>query len=343
MASVRGVRTDADGLRAESAPLSLADVLSGIEADYAAGRDGGSGVYPTGFGVLDHMLDGGLRAGHLILVGGPPGVGKTVATLQWARNAAAAGHPALYVCYEHSERELFSRVLLTEMGALPTSESNGQLAAEARRVLRAVTRAERSLKDEIAGNLPLRAACSRVATYDDRLALVRAGIRTGVHDIERMLTTLPAKPQVVFVDYLQKIAVAADSDGERPHLAAEALKEMALTHDVAVVAVVAGDDAGLGERRQRMRHIEGGAPLAYEADVIVMLNEKFHAVSRAHTAHDPVAAQRFLQRVVFTIEKNREGPVALHAEFEKDFEHSRFVPQGAAVEEHLVDDHYYRE
>ena len=58
--------------------------------------------FPTGFAPLDDVLHGGIRAQDLVLLGGRPGIGKTVASLQWARWMAMQGQTAIYVCYEHS-------------------------------------------------------------------------------------------------------------------------------------------------------------------------------------------------------------------------------------------------
>src|SRR5690606_38962742 len=43
---------------------------------------------PTGFDPLDGMIGGGLRKTELVLLGGAQGIGKTIATLQIARNIA---------------------------------------------------------------------------------------------------------------------------------------------------------------------------------------------------------------------------------------------------------------
>src|SRR5664279_3365829 len=43
---------------------------------------------PTGFDPLDGFIGGGLRKTELILLGGAQGIGKTIATLQIARNIA---------------------------------------------------------------------------------------------------------------------------------------------------------------------------------------------------------------------------------------------------------------
>ena len=51
-------------------------------------------------------------------LGGRPGVGKTVASLQWARWMAMQGNTAIYVCYEHSPHSLLGRLLALELGSL---------------------------------------------------------------------------------------------------------------------------------------------------------------------------------------------------------------------------------
>ncbi len=320
--------------------MTMAEVLAAIEAD-AQRETRSSGLHRTGFEVLDHVLEGGIRNGHLTLVGGPPGVGKTVATLQWARNIAAAGVPAIYVCYEHDERSLFARVLHLEVGSLPDG-GGAPTSGEMRRILRAVTRSERSVKAEVAGNLPLRAACANLARYQHRLSLVRADARFGLAELEDLVAAQHSHEFVLFVDYLQKVASPGTTGlVERIAMVAEGLKDLALSRDIAIVAVVAGDDQSLSQMRTRLHHIQGGSALAYEADVIIMLNDKIRAVSRAHTAFDPVAAERFRRQVVFTVEKNRDGPSSINVQFDKDFEHYRFDPEGSAVQERLIDDHFY--
>ena len=68
-------------------------------------------VLPTGFDPLDDVLAGGIRQGEVVLLGGKPGVGKTIASLQWARAMAQRGVVAVYLCYEHDEVTLLTRLL----------------------------------------------------------------------------------------------------------------------------------------------------------------------------------------------------------------------------------------
>ena len=68
-----------------------------------------------------------------------------------------------------------------------------------------------------------------------------------------------------------------------------------------------------------------------------MLNDKITAVSKRHTAFDSVGADAYRAMVVFSIEKNRNGPSGIDLEYRKDFAHYRFDPMGSVVEESLID------
>src|SRR6478735_6888685 len=72
------------------------------------------GGWSTGFSPLDEVLSGGVRPGELALVGGRPGVGKTVACMQWAQATARRGSVAIYLCYEHSRVTMVTRLLAAE-------------------------------------------------------------------------------------------------------------------------------------------------------------------------------------------------------------------------------------
>jgi len=60
----------------------------------------------TGIPGLDDILHGGLPAGHLYLIEGNPGSGKTTFGLQFLLAGVAAGERALYVTLAESQVEL---------------------------------------------------------------------------------------------------------------------------------------------------------------------------------------------------------------------------------------------
>jgi replicative DNA helicase len=313
-------------------------VVLGLE-DTAVGT-----IIPTGFKPLDKVLDGGLRSRDLTLVGGVPGVGKTVMTLQWARNAAANGFNTAYVCYEHDEEALASRLLAVEVGEVKSAEQ-GIRSGQTLALIQDVSLAERRLGDEVDTDPLLRDALEQMSHYSDELALIRAsGTTTGVDELREIAMQL-GPGSILFVDYLQKIPMGDHSwtDSERSIRQAEEMKEMAMEYDIVVVAVTAAEAAGLNVRRVRPHHMRGASGLTYEADIIFLLNEKWLSVSKRHSAFDPVQAEGFKRDVVLTIEKNRRGKSGIDLEFTKDFVHFRFQSNGRFVEEQLIEEMLFPE
>lgn len=60
----------------------------------------------TGIAGLDDILAGGLSSGHVFLIEGNPGTGKTTIALSFLLAGAAAGERGLYVTLSETEREL---------------------------------------------------------------------------------------------------------------------------------------------------------------------------------------------------------------------------------------------
>jgi replicative DNA helicase len=315
-----------------SSVRSVAAVADAIESTTVSSRS-----VPTGFGVLDQALEGGLRTGDLTVVGGTPGVGKTTLVLQMARNIAMAGKRVVFACYDHDETSLLTRLLMLELGDL--TEGSIESASRTRARVRAVARGETTLGEELSGNLLLRAAHGRLQAYGDRLWLQSASrTTTGLEELSTAARQV-GSGGTLFVDYMQKVpSVDSASEDVRIDHVAAALKEIALEHNVAVVAVVVGDQIGLSVRRIRIQHMRGASGVAYESDVILMLNEKYLAVSKRHSAFDAVAAESFKRRIVVSVDKNRHGPGGIDLEFRKEFLHFRFDPDGGYVDEQLIDD-----
>ncbi|SRR5579883_482992 len=66
----------------------------------------GSRRISTGVSGLDNVLGGGLPPGHLYLIDGDPGTGKTTLGLQFLLEGIAHREPVLYITLSESEREL---------------------------------------------------------------------------------------------------------------------------------------------------------------------------------------------------------------------------------------------
>jgi replicative DNA helicase len=254
---------------------------------------------------------------------------------------AIRGVVAVYLCYEHDEVTLLTRLLSCELGEMLASASPGATSVrhdELQARIRDVAAGAITLREALESDPMLQQAHRRLAAYADRLVLVTgSGAHTDVNAIRDVTKTFEGQPTALFVDYVQKVPVfpSIPREGERVGRVIESLKQLALDQKIVVVAVAAADQEGLDARRLHSRHFRGSTALAYEADAIVVLNEKLAIVSRAHVAYSPTRAEEFERHVVFSIEKNRNGSADVNLEFEKDFANYRFHPRGRWVADRL--------
>ena len=77
--------------------------------------------------------------------------------------------------------------------------------------------------------------------------------------------------------------------------------------------------------------------------MILILNEKYNIVAKVNIEFNPYQAQRFRDRVILTVEKNRGGQTSVDLEFQKHFEYSCFDATGRAVQEKLIEERLYND
>ena len=332
-------------LREQPGPASVTQVMDEFEAMAKSGSLSQFRPLATGFRPLDEILNGGLRPGELMVIGGPYGVGKTILALQMARNAvlADARTKAIYICYEHDRTHLLSRLICLE-SAERDKAGNDSLTL---RKLRQLTFSP----VEASGLISLLRRDRRYAemlrtidSYADRLILARAsGSNTTLRDIQRWVEELQTSETnriLVVVDYLQKIAFSRDlylSEDELTTQLSHGLKELALTLGVPVVAIAAADRPSLQGQRMRLADLRGSSALQYEADIGIVLNNKYDIVSREHLIYNLSDAEAMRNWLVMTVEKNRAGRHTVDMEYALDGAHFRLVPEGAFVRERLID------
>lgn len=321
--------------------VSLSDVLAGAQRDLISGKPAAARTWATGFDPLDAYLGGGLRAGELTLLGGPQGLGKTTFALQVARQVVSSGERALYLSFEHDALGILERMVAIEAAEHAGTEGVG--LKPLREAMRATDGGDLSRRlDRYPGGAE---AVAAVTAYGDRLLVHRSDGTTSLEVIEQLVQVASAGgPIVLLVDYLQKVPVHVPGlvEDERVTVVVEGLKDLALSFECGVLAVVAADKEGLQSgRRLRIHHLRGSSALAYEADVVLLINDKYDVVARHHLIYDVANAERFRDFAVVSIDKNRSGVDRIDIEFRKRFEQGRFERSGQSVMEQLVDERVF--
>lgn len=328
--------------------VPLSSVIAQANALLAAGNRAGARVWSTGFPILDAQTGGGLRSGELTLLGGPQGLGKTTFALQIIRNVVNDGHAAIYFSFEHDPPAVLERLIGLESGL--QSGYDGVPLRLIRQAMEAADTSGATLEDRLVALPGGRPALAVIQAYAPRLVLHRSrGSATSLAvlaDKVKEARERFGEPPLVVVDYLQKVFVPGGSEveDERVTTIAEGLKDLAMVEGVPLLTVVAGDKQGIAAgKRLRVHNLRGSSALAYEADIILLLNEKYDVVARHHLVYDSRNAERYKAWAVLSIEKNRSGVDGVDLEFRKRFDQGHFEPEGGVVEEQLVDERVHVE
>jgi len=333
-------------------PRSATRVLSTLAGKVAQGDVTQYQPVPLGFTPLDKSIGGGIRAGEMLLIGGAQGTGKTTMALQMARNIVMGGLASvLYICFEHDEEYLLNRLIAQEsvLPSLP-SRSGGIKLVDVRQEILGTWMATGGQNADLGSNPRLRPALERINRYGPNLYLLRGSQTTST--VENMSALVEKYKQlagnqrlVVFIDYMQKVPVHPEppNEVEKVTTVVQGLKDLALNHEVPLISIVAADKEGLKASRLRNHHLRGSSAINYEADIIVILNEKYQIVAKVNIEFNPYQAQRFRDWVVLTIEKNRGGTNAVDLEYQKYFEYSCFDPNGRTVMEKLIEERLYND
>jgi replicative DNA helicase len=256
----------------------------------------------------------------------------------------------VYFSFEHDNHSLLERLIIME--AAEVAGSYAVMLPAVRKAFRSQAGSDRSLGGRLACTDGGAEAVKALQSYSERLHLHRSsGSETDVEAMREAIESIrehTGQTPFVVVDYLQKVHVSAPStdrrqvarlsEDDRITEVVEGLKDMALDLTVPVLALVAVDKSGLTvATRTRVQDLRGSSALAHEADVVLILNNKFDVVARHHLMFNTGNAEEFHHWLVMSIEKNRSGVDNVDLEFRKHFEHFRFDPDGQRVEEELID------
>jgi replicative DNA helicase len=261
----------------------LADMLQPTLDDIEAkGEQGGvmTGV-PTGFGDLDRLLNG-FQPGQLIIVAGRPGLGKSTASMDFARNASVKHNLASAIfSLEMSKIEIVMRLLSAEARVPLQNLRSGQLSDDdwtklARR-MGEISEAPIFVDDTPNMNLmEIRAKARRLKQR---------------HDLK-----------LIVVDYLQLMSSPKKTESRQQEVAelSRGLKLLAKEVECPVIAVSQlnrGPEQRTDKRPQLSDLRESGS-IEQDADIVILLHRDDY-----YDKESPRAGE-----ADFIVAKHRNGP-----------------------------------
>lgn len=237
---------------------------------------------PTGWHELDEMLSGGgLRPGHLTVIGARPGVGKSlVATMLAGYTAAQRDGGVYFASVEMSAEELTDRIAAARAGVNLRDLTNRSLSPEQ----------ATALAEKVAGmrDWPL--------DLDDRvntIADIRRGARTSARRHGRL--------RLILVDYLQLLdAKPGNSRATRQEMVSElsrSLKLLSREHQVPVVMLAQLNRSATQrtDKQPLLTDLRESGSVEQDGDEVILLHRD---------ENDPDLAGQ----IRLILAKNRHGP-----------------------------------
>lgn len=216
---------------------------------------------PTGLARLDGLLNG-LNEGLLILAG-PPSVGKTTLAWQIAEHATREA-PVLYVTFENSPKNLLLKSLCARAGCKASQVQNGFITRE-------------TLEGAVGD---WRHVISRIAVIEGNSQLSVPYLRAKAQQAMKRHGT---KRCLVVVDYIQLWAKCAEtlrhysSVRERVEVLGTQLRELATRLSSPVLALASQNRAqgnyGAGGGTAALDSLKESGDLEYAADAVMFLTE----------------------------------------------------------------------
>lgn len=234
----------------------------------------------TGITDLDSLI-GGLKPGQLVIIGGRPGMGKSVLAVDMLRaTAIRAEKPALMVSLEMSVAEVRKRVIAAELSISLYRIMNGKLNAEERMRLR-----EASPR---LGKTPL--------FIDENASMDVQGIRTAARRIQARHGL-----SLLVVDYLQLMTTSTSSDNRAQEVAAisRGLKVLARELNIPVVAAAQlnRQSTHRTDKRPELSDLRESGSIEADADIVILLHRPDY-----YDSESPRAGE-----IDLIVAKNRNG------------------------------------
>jgi replicative DNA helicase len=246
---------------------------------------------PVPFKDLAGLLDGGLRAGEVVVVAARPAIGKTVIGVELARHAALKGVRTVMVSLEMTEAEIGARLI-----------------ASTARVLLSHTKKMAEVEDALSGDdwQRIAKASDKIAEQGQNLVIVEPKTAFTVPALDRRLTVMARKGQpagFVVIDYLQLMETIGTSRAENRQVEvsqmSRAIKLLAKKHGIPV-AVLAQLNRGPEQRADHKpmpSDLRESGAIEQDASLVILLHRE-----DAYDKESPRAGEMDL-----IVAKNRNG------------------------------------
>ena len=294
----------------ESAGASVGDF-----ALYRGSRD--IECIPTGYKILDRILNGGLRDG-LVTVSGLSATGKTTMLLQMALNIASAGErDVIYIALEQTKYELMAKGI-----SYLTYELSGYDSSQAIPAWKVGSEAERKKMNTQQKELLARAEQEYSNRTSGRLYFFSniSGIYSTRHDNDQGWNVadimarhkrLTGRIPVVFVDYLQILRANDPRATDKQNIDHDmtALKLLSNDFHTAIIIISGMNRASYGTDAGQAS-LSGSAKIEYSSDLVLTLqpfgvdNDNTNYVNQG--IYESATGENF-REMELKIAKNRNG------------------------------------
>lgn len=303
---------------------SLQDFLDGIHGD------ANTPPTSTGFPILDHVLNGGIREGFYV-VGAISSLGKTTLIQHIADNIAQNGTDVLFISLEMARTELMSKSISRET-YIETIENGGDI----RNAKVSLDITDGSKHDQFNNDEKrlINTAVQRYAEYADNIYIVEAFGQIGHEDVRQLVelhVNKTGRTPIVIIDYLQilKPADPRQTDKTNTDASVNALKRLSRDYKTTVLAISSLNRESYNRPMSLSAFKESGA-IEYSSDVLIGLD--FTKMLDDPTSIDfEELKDKTPRNITLTILKNRNGRTGKRINYLYD---PRF--------NHFEEDEYYK-
>jgi len=241
--------------RMTSVEEMIPSIIDELKKRYQKVQEEGTQVVglPTGLKWLDEQL-GGLNEG-LVVLGAPPGAGKTTFALSLCRNISAMGNCALFVTFEETPERLAAKAIAASAGL------------ELKR-----------FQDALSDPAILEQEAFRIGQQLRGLFILEGNTKLSLPEIkarfEYAKQKRKAKNGVIVIDYLQRACSAMEASGEYRHMLDQLLgqlRELALSIKAPMLIIAAQNRSGQGS--SSLTSFRDSSGCEYSADVALLLCE----------------------------------------------------------------------